>query len=94
MGSNKGKVRASHILVAKHKQALQILDELDAGVKFAELARKHSECPSRKKGGDLGFFCRGQMVKEFERTVYSMNVGDISDPVKTKFGYHIIKRTA
>ena len=94
MGSNKGKVRASHILVDKLGQANKILDELDAGGDFKKLAQQYSSCPSKKKGGDLGFFGRGQMVKPFETAVYSMKVGDVSDPVKTQFGYHIIKRTA
>ena len=93
MGSNTGKVRASHILVEKQGQALEIKKKLDAGEEFKALAEKFSSCPSKKKGGDLGFFGRGQMVKEFETAVYSMKVGDISDPIKTKFGYHIIKRT-
>lgn len=91
MGS---KVRASHILVKKHSQAISILDQLQQGQDFKKLAKKHSECPSGKKGGDLGYFARGQMVKPFEKAVYSMKVGEISEPVKTQFGYHIIKRTA
>ncbi|MHA1794242.1 MAG: peptidylprolyl isomerase [Promethearchaeota archaeon] len=94
MGSNKGKVRASHILVKKHGEALNILKQLESGKDFKDLARQFSLCPSKKKGGDLGFFGRGQMVKEFEQAVYSLKVGEISDPVKTKFGYHVIKRTA
>lgn len=93
MGSNQGKVRASHILVDKQSQALDIKKKLDSGADFRKLAEQFSSCPSKKKGGDLGFFGRGQMVKEFETAVYSMKVGDVSDPIKTKFGYHIIKRT-
>lgn len=96
MGKNKGKpgqVRASHILVEKLSHANKVLDELDAGKDFRKLAAQYSNCPSKKKGGDLGFFGRGKMVKEFEKAVYAMKVGDISDPVKTKFGYHVIKRT-
>lgn len=87
------KIRASHILVEKHSQALQILEELKRGKKFKELARKHSTCPSGKKGGDLGIFGRGQMVKEFEKAAFALKVGEVSQPVKTKFGYHIIKKT-
>jgi peptidyl-prolyl cis-trans isomerase C len=86
-------VKASHILVEKHSQALKVLEELGAGKDFKELARKHSTCPSRKKGGDLGFFGRGRMVKEFERAAFALKVGEVSGPVKTQFGYHIIKKT-
>jgi parvulin-like peptidyl-prolyl isomerase len=87
------KVRASHILVEKQSQALRILEELKQGVSFAELARKYSQCPSAKRGGDLGFFGRGQMVKEFEQAAFALKEGEVSQPVKTQFGYHIIKRT-
>ncbi len=87
------KVRASHILVEKQFQALNILEELKKGGDFAELARKHSQCPSGKRGGDLGFFGRGQMVKEFEQTAFALKMGEVSQPVKTQFGYHIIKKT-
>ena len=93
MGANTGKVRASHILVDKQAKAMDIKKQLDGGADFRKLAEQFSSCPSKKKGGDLGFFGRGQMVKEFETAVYSMKVGDVSDPIKTKFGYHIIKRT-
>ncbi|MFX1452497.1 MAG: peptidylprolyl isomerase [Promethearchaeota archaeon] len=88
-----GHVRASHILVPKLSLAQDIKKQLASGVSFNQLAQKFSECPSKKKGGDLGFFRRGEMVKEFEQAVYSMKIGEISEPVKTKFGYHIIKRT-
>lgn len=88
------KIRASHILVEKQSHALRILEELEVGKDFKELARKHSTCPSGKRGGDLGFFGRGQMVKEFERAAFALKVGQISQPVRTKFGYHIIKKTA
>ena len=87
------KIRASHILVEKHSQALRVLEELRAGKGFDELARRHSTCPSGKRGGDLGSFGRGQMVKEFERVAFTLKVGEVSLLVKTQFGYHIIKRT-
>jgi len=87
------KAKASHILVDKQSQALKILEELKAGGNFSDLAKKYSTCPSGKKGGDLGQFGRGQMVKEFEQATFAMKVGEISQPVKTQFGYHIIKRT-
>ena len=91
--SSGGKMRASHILVPKHSQLLKIIDKLDAGKKFKDLAREFSECPSKKKGGDLGFFTRGQMVPEFEKAVRSLKIGETSELVKTKFGWHLIKRT-
>ncbi len=87
------KVRASHILVEKHSQALKVLEELNAGKGFKELARKYSTCPSRKRGGDLGFFGRGRMIKEFEKVAFALKVGEVSGPVKTQFGYHVIKKT-
>jgi parvulin-like peptidyl-prolyl isomerase len=87
------KIRASHILVEKQSQALKVLEELKAGSDFKELARKYSTCPSGKRGGDLGQFDRGQMVREFEQAAFALKVGEVSGLVKTKFGYHIIKRT-
>jgi len=87
------KVKASHILVKKRSEAAKILDELRAGADFRELAKKHSLCSSGKKGGDLGFFTRGKMVKEFEKAAFSLAKGELSGLVKTEFGYHIIKRT-
>ncbi|RLI08484.1 peptidylprolyl isomerase [Candidatus Bathyarchaeota archaeon] len=87
------KIRASHILVEKHSQALRVLEELKKGADFGELASRYSQSPSRKRGGDLGFFGRGQMVKEFERAAFALKVGEVSQPVKTQFGYHIIKKT-
>ena len=89
-----GKVRASHILVDKHSKALEIISKIREGQDFKEAARSFSSCPSKKKGGDLGFFGKGQMVPEFEKAAFALNVGQMTnDPVKTKFGYHIIKRT-
>lgn len=86
-------VKASHILVKKRSEAEKILEELKKGASFAELAKKHSECPSRKRGGDLGWFGRGKMVPEFEEAAFSLKKGELSDIVKTQFGYHIIKAT-
>jgi peptidyl-prolyl cis-trans isomerase C len=88
------KITASHILVDKHSQALKILEELKGGAKFEDLAKKHSTCPSGKRGGNLGPFGRGQMVKPFETAAFDLGVGETTkEPVKTQFGYHIIKRT-
>lgn len=89
----KEKVRCSHILVKEKAEAERLLSEIRGGADFGAKAREHSSCPSGKKGGDLGPFGRGQMVKEFEQAAFSMAPGDISEPVKTKFGYHLIKRT-
>jgi len=80
--------------VKKHNQALEIIGRIREGEDFASMAKQSSDCPSRKKGGDLGWFGRGQMVKEFENAAFSLSVGAMTtDPVKTEFGYHIIKRT-
>ena len=86
------KIKCSHILVEKQSQALQIFDEIKKGKKFGTTAREISTCPSRKKDGDLGYFTKGQMVKEFEDVAFNLEIGEISAPVKTQFGYHIIKR--
>lgn len=88
-----GQVRASHILVDKLSLAQQIKEDLEDGADFRKIATEYSNCPSKKRGGDLGSFGRGKMVPEFERAVYKMSIGEVSDPVKTKHGYHIIKRT-
>ncbi len=87
------KVSARHILVKKQSEALMVKELLNEGKDFASLAKQYSTCPSAKKGGNLGEFGRGQMVKEFEKVAFALNKNEISDPVKTKFGYHIIKRT-
>jgi peptidyl-prolyl cis-trans isomerase C len=84
-------VRASHILVKTEQEANDLLNRINSGSSFEELAQKHSTCPSGKKGGDLGFFTKGRMVKEFEDAAFATEKGKISKPVKTKFGYHLIK---
>ncbi len=86
-------VKASHILVKTEGEARKILEELKKGANFAKLAKQFSECPSKKKGGNLGWFGRGKMVREFENAAFSLKKGEISDIVKTQFGYHIIKVT-
>lgn len=87
------KISASHILVSKQSEALMIKELLNEGKDFAMLAKTYSTCSSAKKGGNLGEFGRGKMVKEFEKVAFALKPKEISDPVKTKFGYHIIKRT-
>ena len=86
-------VRASHILVDSENTAWAIKTRITEGEDFAMLAQKYSKCPSREKGGDLGYFNRGQMVPEFENAAFSTPVGEVSDPVKTRFGWHLIKVT-
>ncbi len=86
------KIKCSHILVEKQSQALQLLEEIKKGKKFGVIAREVSTCSSSKKDGDLGYFTKGMMVKEFEDVAFKLQIGEISDPVKTKFGYHLIKR--
>lgn len=86
-------VRARHILVDNEEHANQIKLELERSDKdFAQLAEEKSEGPSADNGGDLGFFGRGDMVKPFEREAFDMDVGEVSDPVKTEFGWHLIKK--
>ncbi|RKD20955.1 hypothetical protein BET04_08785 [Caminicella sporogenes] len=86
------KVRARHILVKDEKLAKDLLKRIKAGEDFAQLAKEYSEDPgSKEKGGDLGYFSRGVMVPEFEEAAFSLKKGEVSDLVKTRFGYHIIK---
>lgn len=87
------KVKASHILVKTENEANEILSKIKAGDKFEEVAKKFSQCPSGKNGGDLGWFGKGMMVKEFEDASFKGKEGDVVGPVKTQFGYHIIKIT-
>jgi len=86
-------VQASHILVETEELAAEIASEIVAGSTFEAAATKHSTCPSKERGGDLGFFSRGQMVPEFEDVAFASEVGAVSEPVKTQFGYHLIKVT-
>ena len=88
------KIQAKHILIEKHSLAEEIIEKINTGEKFEVLAKKYSTCSSRKKGGSLGEFGRGKMVKEFEKAAFALKKGEMTQiPVKTKFGYHIIKRT-
>ncbi len=88
-------IKASHILVKSEEEARKILEQLKKGGDFAKIAKEKSvDTASAKNGGDLGFFSRGQMVPEFEKVAFSLKEGEIGGPVKTQFGYHIIKVTA
>ena len=87
------KIKCSHILVQKQSEALDVLERIEKGEKFGKLARELSlDSGSAKRDGNLGYFGRGKMVKEFENTAFNLQVGQISEPIKTQFGYHIIKR--
>lgn len=84
-------VRALHILIKDEETAQKIYDEIKNGKSFEEAAKEYSVCPSKEKGGDLGYFEKGKMVPEFEKVSFELEVGQISEPVKSMFGYHIIK---
>lgn len=85
--------RASHILVKDKRLADDLLKRIKGGADFAAIARDFSTCPSKSKGGDLGWFGEGAMVPAFEQAVKRMSVGSISQVVPTQFGFHIIKKT-
>ncbi len=85
--------RASHILVKDQQTAERIYERVKRGESFESLARQYSTCPSKSKGGDLGWFGEGKMVPLFENAVRKMSVGSVSRPVRTQFGYHIIRKT-
>jgi peptidyl-prolyl cis-trans isomerase C len=87
------KIKCSHILVQKQSEALAVLERIKDGESFANLAKELSiDKGSGKRGGDLGYFDRGMMVKPFEQAAFKLEKGQISEPVKSEFGYHIIKR--
>lgn len=86
------KAAARHILVATEAKCLDLKKQIENGTDFAELARKHSTCPSGKQGGALGTFGRGQMVPEFDQVVFSAPVGEVQ-MVQTQFGYHLVEVT-
>ena len=87
------KIKCSHILVQKQSEALAIMERLKAGEKFGKLAKELSiDSGSAKRDGNLGYFTRGMMVKPFEEAAFKLQVGETSQPIKSEFGYHIIKR--
>ncbi|MDA2381640.1 peptidylprolyl isomerase PrsA [Bacillus cereus] len=90
----KPEIKASHILVKDEATAKKVKEELGQGKSFEELAKQYSEdTGSKEKGGDLGYFTAGKMVKEFEDAAYKLKKDEVSEPVKSQFGYHIIKVT-
>ncbi|MEM9915802.1 MAG: peptidylprolyl isomerase [Planctomycetota bacterium] len=83
---------ASHILVPSEDEALDLKQQIADGAAFADLAKEHSSCPSGKAGGSLGQFNQGDMVPEFDAVIFSdLPIGEVSEPVKTQFGYHLIE---
>ena len=86
--------RARHILVKTEEACNDLKTQIDGGADFAALAKEHSDCPSGQKGGDLGEFGPGKMVKEFDDVVFTADVGTVQGPVKTQFGYHLLEVTS
>lgn len=84
---------ARHILVADERQCEQLKKDIEGGADFAAVAREHSTCPSARRGGELGEFGPGEMVREFDAVVFSAPIGQVQGPVKTQFGYHLIEVT-
>ena len=86
-------IEASHILVKKEEEAKEIIKQLKEGADFGELAKKSTEPGAAERKGSLGYFGKGQMIPEFEKAAFALKVGEISEPVKTEHGYHVIKVT-
>ena len=84
---------ARHILVKTEAECATLKKQIEGGADFADVAKKHSQCPSGKEGGALGEFGPGQMVREFDEVVFKGEVGKVLGPVKTQFGYHLIEIT-
>jgi peptidyl-prolyl cis-trans isomerase C len=87
-------IKARHILVQQEYECQDLVKKLGEGVSFEDLAKKFSKCPSGQRGGDLGEFGKGKMVPAFEEAAFALQVGDVSPPVPTRFGYHLIQRYA
>lgn len=83
-------VRASHLLVETKEEAEQLRQEILDGKDFGDVAAAVSMCPSGAKGGDLGFFGKGQMVPEFEEAAFTLEKGELSEPIQTQFGWHLL----
>ena len=85
---------ARHILVDTEEACTDLKAKIEGGTDFAEMAKAHSKCPSGSRGGDLGTFSQGQMVKEFDDVVFSAELGKVHGPVQTQFGFHLIEITS
>lgn len=88
------KAKARHILVDTEGQCQELKKQIESGTDFADVAKQHSKCPSGRKGGELGEFQPGQMVKEFDDVVFSAELNKVHGPVKTQFGYHLLEITS
>jgi peptidyl-prolyl cis-trans isomerase C len=85
-------IKARHILVEQEYECQDLLKKLSEGKTFAELAQSFSKCPSGKRGGDLGEFGRGRMVAPFDEAAFALQINEVSKPVRTRFGFHLIQR--
>ena len=85
---------ARHILVDSEEKCNELKDQITNGADFADVAKEHSNCPSGGNGGDLGQFGPGMMVPEFDKVVFSAEIGSVEGPVKTQFGYHLLEVTS
>ncbi len=85
---------ARHILVEAEVFCEELKNRIDSGEDFGEVAKEFSSCPSSEKGGDLGVFSPGQMVKEFDEVVFSASINEVQGPIKTQFGFHLIEVTS
>ena len=88
------KASARHILVDTEAQCEELKKQIESGADFAEIAKQHSKCPSGRRGGQLGEFSPGQMVREFDEVVFSAELNKVHGPVKTQFGYHLLEITS
>ncbi len=86
-------IKVSHILVDTKEEAEEAIERINAGEDFAKVAKDMSSCPSKSKGGDLGFFGKGRMVPEFEQAAFALKKGEMSGPVQTQFGFHVVLKT-
>lgn len=85
---------ARHILVPTDLECMKLKSEIEAGADFAEVAKQNSQCPSGAQGGDLGSFGPGEMVPEFDRAVFTGEVGEVQGPIQTQFGFHLLEVTS
>ena len=88
------KASARHILVETEEACQSLKEQIEGGADFAEVARQHSQCPSKEQGGALGEFSPGQMVPEFDTVVFNEEVGKVHGPIQTQFGFHLVEITS